>query len=62
MGMELNYIDLFDRAARISHDRAALVDDTGTLTYAAMAAQVTRFASALVARGFSPETRESGTS
>lgn len=55
--MELNYIDLFDRAARIGGGRDALVDDTGALTYAEVWARANRIASALVARGFGPSTR-----
>jgi len=34
--VDLNYIDLFDRASRIGGDRAALVDDSGTLNVAAL--------------------------
>src|SRR6476469_565349 len=55
--MELNYIDLFDRAARLAAGRDALVDDTGALTYAEAWARANRIANALVARGFGPSTR-----
>ena len=55
--MELNYIDLFDRAARIAAGRDALVDDGGALTYAEAWVRANRIASALVARGFGPSTR-----
>src|SRR6266568_2001770 len=53
----LNYTDLFDRAARISWNRRALVDDTGTMTYAEVSALGNRFAQALIAAGFAPSTR-----
>ena len=46
--MELNYIDLFDRAARIAAGRDALVD-AGALTYAEAWVSANRIASALVA-------------
>src|SRR6476659_4351766 len=55
--MELNYIDLCDRAARIADGRDALVDDAGALTYAEVWVRANRIASALVARGFGPSTR-----
>src|ERR1044071_1766965 len=55
--MELNYIDLFDRAARIAAGRDALVDDAGALTYAETWVRANRIAGALVARGFGPSTR-----
>jgi hypothetical protein len=44
--MELNYIDLFDRAARMAAGRDALVDDAGAVTYAEVWAQANRIASA----------------
>src|SRR5215467_3863101 len=57
-GMELNYVDLFDRAARLAGGRAALVDlDGGEVSYAALASTANRAAGALIARGFAPETR-----
>lgn len=55
--MELNYIDLFDRAARAAPDRVALRDDAGALTYAALTALANRFANALIANRFEPSAR-----
>src|SRR5262249_61015628 len=55
--MELNYVDLFDRVARMAGSRAALVDDSGELDYARLAATADRIAGALVARSFAPSTR-----
>ena len=55
--MAINYIDLFDRAARISGDRAALVDDSGAIGFADLTALSNRFANALIASGFAPSTR-----
>jgi len=55
--MDLNYVDLFDRAARMAGSRAALVDDAGEHSYASVAAAADRIAGALVARGFAPSTR-----
>ncbi|WP_162915146.1 class I adenylate-forming enzyme family protein [Desertibaculum subflavum] len=55
--MTVNYIDLYDRAARIAGDRAALIDDGGSISYAALTALTNRFANALVAGGFGPSTR-----
>src|SRR5262249_47486362 len=55
--MELNYVDLFDRVARMAGSRAALVDDSGELSYAQVAATADRIAGALIARGFAPSTR-----
>src|SRR5258707_14800654 len=50
----LTYTDLLDRAARIAGDRAALIDDTGTLSHAELAVLTHRFANALIAKDFSP--------
>lgn len=55
--MTLNYIDLFDRAARPAADRVALIDDTGSLTYGAVRTLTHRIAHALVGRGLAPSTR-----
>jgi acyl-CoA synthetase (AMP-forming)/AMP-acid ligase II len=55
--MSVNYIDLYDRAARMAGDRAALIDDSGTVSYAELTPLSNRFASALIARGFAPSTR-----
>src|SRR5262249_55423238 len=55
--MDLDYVDLFDRAARMAGSRAALVDDSGELSYAQVAAIADRIAGALIARGFAPSTR-----
>src|SRR5215472_14684075 len=46
--MELNYTDLFDRAARLSPGRTALVDDTGSLSYAELSRLANRLANALL--------------
>jgi fatty-acyl-CoA synthase len=55
--MELNYVDLFDRAARMAGSRAALVDDSGEISHARLASTADRVANALIARGFAPSTR-----
>ena len=55
--MELNYVDLYDRAARFSGGRVALRDDAGELTYDALSALANRFANALIADRFAPSTR-----
>ena len=55
--MTINYIDLFDRAARFSGTRAALIDDSGTIGFTDLTALSNRFANALIARGFAPSTR-----
>ena len=49
--MTINYIDLFDRAARFSGPRAALIDDSGTISFAELTALSNRFANALTALG-----------
>jgi acyl-CoA synthetase (AMP-forming)/AMP-acid ligase II len=50
----LNYIDLFDRAARISADRLALTDEAVSLTYRDLSRLANRLAGALIAKGFDP--------
>jgi acyl-CoA synthetase (AMP-forming)/AMP-acid ligase II len=55
--MDLNYIDLFDRAARFSADRVALHDDAGALGYGELSALANRFANALIADRFGPSAR-----
>jgi acyl-CoA synthetase (AMP-forming)/AMP-acid ligase II len=55
--MELNYVDLFDRAARIGGARAALIDDGGTLSFNEVAARANGFGQALIQKGFGPSTR-----
>lgn len=50
----VNYADLFERSARLSPGRPALVDDTGVQTYAQVRSATRRFAHALIARGFKP--------
>ena len=53
----LTYVDLFERAARAAGNRTALIDETGALSFAEVAALTSRFANALIASGFGPETR-----
>lgn len=55
--MDINYIDLFDRAARSSRNRPALIDDTLSLTFAEAGNFSNRIAHALIANGFAPSTR-----
>lgn len=55
--MDINYIDLFDRAARIAGNRIALADETAELSYVEVSALSNRFAHALIAQGFGPSTR-----
>lgn len=50
----LTYTDLFDRMARASANRVALIDDTGEFTYAQVQSIANRLANALVAGGFGP--------
>jgi acyl-CoA synthetase (AMP-forming)/AMP-acid ligase II len=50
----LTYTDLFNRAVIGAKSRVALIDDTGELTYAQLQSITTRFANALIARGFRP--------
>ena len=52
--MELNYIHLFERAARLARDRVALIDDSGSITYGALSLLTDRFANALIAAGLKP--------
>ncbi|MEQ9641393.1 MAG: AMP-binding protein [Alphaproteobacteria bacterium] len=52
--MDLNYTHLLNRAARTAGDRAALVDDTGVMTYPALTRLTDRFANALLAAGLRP--------
>jgi fatty-acyl-CoA synthase len=52
----LTYTDLFDRAARTTPNRTALIDDTGQYTYAQVQSITYRLANALIARGFAPAT------
>lgn len=52
----VTYTDLFERAARAAGNRVALIDDTGELSYAEIEAITSRFANALIAQGFKPET------
>src|SRR6516164_684497 len=54
--MELNYADLFDRAARLAAGRTALIDDSGTLSYAELSSLANRLANALLAQGFAKST------
>ncbi len=54
--MEITYADLFERAARQSTSRTALVDDTGALSYAELSGLANRLANALLARGFEKST------
>ena len=54
--MEINYVDLFDRAARLSAGRTALIDGSGSLTYAELSVLTNRLANALLARGFPKST------
>lgn len=53
----LTYLDLFERAARRSADRIALIDDTGELSFADVEVTTSRFANALAAAGFDAGTR-----
>jgi acyl-CoA synthetase (AMP-forming)/AMP-acid ligase II len=55
--MDINYTDLFDRAARISHASIALADETGELTYGAVTVLSNRIANALIAQGCAPSFR-----
>lgn len=52
----VNYGDLFERSARAHSHAPALVDKSGTLTYAELRSQVRKFANALVSAGFKPYT------
>ncbi|MBX5210475.1 class I adenylate-forming enzyme family protein [Rhizobium sp. NZLR11] len=52
----VNYADLFERSARLSPGRPALVDETGGQTYAEVRSAARRFAHALIARGFEPSS------
>lgn len=52
----LTYTDLFERAARARGPHTALIDDTGALTFADVENLTSRFANALRADGFAPET------
>lgn len=52
----LNYIDLLDRAGRLARERVALVDDSGAITHAELAALTNRIAHALLRGGFAPST------
>jgi fatty-acyl-CoA synthase len=54
--MELNYVDLFDRAARIGGSRAALIDDSGSLSFDEVSDQTNRLAHALIEEGFDAST------
>jgi acyl-CoA synthetase (AMP-forming)/AMP-acid ligase II len=54
--MELNYADLFDRAARLLAGRAALIDDTGSLGYSELSGMADRLANALLAQDFPKST------
>jgi fatty-acyl-CoA synthase len=55
--MDLNYIDLFDRAARIAHASTALADESGELTYGEVTAFSHRIANALITQGCAPSFR-----
>jgi len=52
----INYIDLLDRSARLAGDRAALIDDAGSLTHSELAAQTNQLANTLIGKAFNPET------
>lgn len=52
----VNYGDLFERSARASSGALALIDQTGSMTYAELRSRARKFANALVARGFEPYT------
>jgi acyl-CoA synthetase (AMP-forming)/AMP-acid ligase II len=54
--MELNYTDLFDRAALPAGDRTALTDGEVTLSYRDLTALTNRIANALLAHGFPRST------
>ncbi len=52
--MNLNYIDLFDRAARTSRDHLALADDHRRFTFSELQAYSNRLAHALLRNGITP--------
>ena len=52
--MELNYVHLFERAARLAGGRVALVDGTGAISYGELSKLTNRFGHALVAAGLQP--------
>lgn len=54
--MDINYIDLLDRAARAAGERAALVDEGLTLSHAAFGRLTNRVAHALIGHGIAPAT------
>ena len=53
----LNYIDMLDRAVRHDPERAALIDERGSCTFAELQRNTSQFARALLEAGFPPETR-----
>ena len=52
----LNYLDLLDRASRTAKDRAALIDETGTLSHKELTSLTNCIANKLLASDFAPET------
>ena len=52
----LNYLDLLDRASRAAKDRAALIDETGTLSHKELTSLTNCIANKLLASDFAPET------
>ena len=54
--MNLNYIDLFDRAVATSRNHLAVADDDRQLTYAELQAFTSKIARALHGHGFPPST------
>ena len=52
----LTPLRFLQRAASVHPDRTAIIDGTRTFTYAAMAAEVTRLAHALRAKGLARAT------
>ena len=57
MKIPLSPLRFLQRAAAVHPDRTAIIDGTRSLTYREMAAQVTRLAQALTARGLRPGDR-----
>ena len=57
MKNQLTPLRFVERAAAVHPNRTAIVDGTRTLTYAAMAAQVTRLAHSLRAKGLAAGDR-----
>jgi len=54
--MDIGYVDLLNRAARLSGDRAALIDETGALSHRELSEATNRLANALCGADVRPST------